>query len=79
MSQPPLEPADPAWARSQLPPLPETASSPAALSERAELVGLVELDPQIGWGNTHIEVQMNPLSLLLGFVVGCLFMLIVRG
>jgi hypothetical protein len=79
MSNKPLELADPALAHSQLPPLPETADSPAALSESAELVGFIELQPQMGWNNTSIEVNLSPISLLIGLVLGCLLTIIFRG
>jgi hypothetical protein len=78
MSQQPLELADPALARSQLPPLPE-AQNPAALSESAELVGFLEVQPQMGWNNTHIEVNLSPISVLIGMVLGCVLTIIFRG
>ena len=79
MSQTPLELADPALAQSQLPPLPETSNGTAALSESAELVGFLEVQPQMGWNNTHIEVNLSPISLLIGMVLGCLLTIIFRG
>jgi hypothetical protein len=80
MFQTPLELADPALARSQLPPLPSSSTDGiTALSEPAELVGFVEVKPQMGWNNTNIEVNLSPISLLIGLVLGCILTIIFRG
>ncbi|WP_204141279.1 hypothetical protein [Halomicronema sp. CCY15110] len=79
MSQKPLEPADPSWAQAQLPPLPETTNGTAALSESAELVGFLEIQPQMGWNNTQIEINLSPMSVLIGMVLGCILTIVFRG
>ncbi|MEM6434540.1 MAG: hypothetical protein AAF773_11910 [Cyanobacteria bacterium P01_D01_bin.115] len=80
MQYEPLQPADPALAQSHLPPLPPLEGV-AALSEAesTKLIGLIDAEPQFGWNNTNIEINLSPISLLLGMIVGCLLTLFFRG
>lgn len=81
MQYEPLQPADPALAQSQLPPMPQSASTNAAALSEAESqpIGFIDVEPQMGWNNTNIEINLSPISLLLGMIVGCLLTLFFRG
>jgi hypothetical protein len=74
----PLELADPAIAQSQLPPLP-TSTGIAATAETTELVGLIDIDPQFGWNNTSFEVNLSPISVIVGMVIGAILTILFRG
>lgn len=74
----PLQIADPAAALEQLPPVPvaEVAATPETVITQP--VAFFRVEPQVGWNNTQIEVNISPLSLFIGIVLG-FFLAVITG